>query len=341
MSANNLGKNLAIAAAIPAAAIGAVYGGLELVTRLYTNKSLATPEEQAMTLPGDDLVTDPYGDKIFRVTQAMDLDAPLEEVWKHIYQMDPAKGGMYSFMWSERLFGMNVDNAYSLEEMWQGEDGTKPGDFWAWSYAGFGAEVADLVPNKYIVWYANTEHPTRTPGASYMLAPGLTRDNWNWTIALIPKDGGKRCRIISRWNTAYHPHTPLQNAIHHLTTEKGGMMQCRRMFENLEKSANVERKKSIPLQIMQRVIGRSHGDDDRLQYRIAYPELRWSRDFPRVATERAPFTDDPNWPPEPGKDYVPPIQENNKKMGWTPRTPIDNDLKADEKQEKLLRKLGY
>ena len=47
-------------------------------------------------------------------------------------------------------------------------------------------------------------------------------------------------------------------------------------------------------------MGKSYGTDDDLQYRVPYPEIRWSRDFPRVASERASFTEDPNWPPAPG-----------------------------------------
>ena len=51
-------------------------------------------------------------------------------------------------------------------------------------------------------------------------------------------------------------------------------------------------------------MGKSYGTDDDLQYRVPYPEIRWSRDFPRVASERASFTEDPNWPPAPGEEYL-------------------------------------
>lgn len=183
--------------------------GMRLILELYSKGVWATPEEQVMTFPGDDLVKDPEGKKVLRVRQARDLDAPLEEVWKHVYQMDPTKAGMYAWSNCERLFGMNVDNAYVLEDMWQTPDCVAPGDFWAWSYGGFGAEVADLVPNKYITWFADSRDPVRTPGASYMLAPGLKYCIWYWTIALVPLDGGKRCRIYSCYDIAYGPPIPL------------------------------------------------------------------------------------------------------------------------------------
>ncbi|MDR1077080.1 MAG: hypothetical protein LBL55_00120 [Propionibacteriaceae bacterium] len=324
----------------PPAVLAAAYGVMHLATELYSKKVWATPEEQEMTLPGDDLVIDPYGEKLLRLTQAADLDAPLDEVWKHIYQMDPTKAGMYSWSNFERALGMNVDNTYSLEEMWQGPDALKPGDFWAWSYAAFGAEVADVVPGKYIVWFADSANPTRTPGASFMLAPGLEHCSWNWTIALKPLNGGQRCRIIARYNIAYGPHTFLNFTVQKLLIIQGGGVMTRRMFENLEKSARCERRKSLPLRLMQRALGRSHGDDPRLQARIAYPELRWSRDCPRVESVRAAFTDDPNWPPQPGQDYLPPIAENNARNGWTAETGADNDRRADHKQAALLAQLN-
>lgn len=314
--------------------------GMNLIHQLYSKGVWATPEEQKMTFPGDDLVKDPKGKKHLRIRQARDLDAPLEEVWKHIYQMDPTKGGMYAWSNCERLFGMNVDNAYSLQGMWQGEDACKPGDFWPWSYAGFGAEVADLVPNKYIVWFADTRDAVRTPGASYMLFPGLKYCIWYWTIALKPLDGGSRCRIYSFYDIAYGPHNPINTAIQKLIIGMGGAMMGRRAMRNLELSARVERRKSIPLRAQGALLGRSHGDDPRLHKRIPFPDLRWGREFPRVESKRAAITDDPNWPPVEGQDYVPPIEDNNVKHGWTPEKKVENDRKADERQVELLAKLN-
>lgn len=293
-----------------------------------------------MTLPGEDLISDPEGRKMVRIRQARDLDAPLEEVWKHVYQLDPTKGGMYAWSNCERLFGMNVDNSYSLEEMWQQPDSVAPGDFWAWSYGGFGAEVADVVPNKYIVWFCDTTDPVRTPGAAYMQTPGKKYVKWYWTIALFPLDGGKRCRIINGWDTAYGPHNPINWWQETFIIGYGGAMMGRRMFRNLELAAVHKRRKSIPLRLQAGMMGRCWKYDERLHDIIAYPELRWSRECPRVEAKRAPFTDDPNWPPAPDKDYVPPIQENNAKHSWTPARKDEIDRIADEKEKALLVELG-
>lgn len=314
--------------------------GMQLIFELYSRGVWATPEEMKMTLPGQDLVEDPEGRKITRVRQARDLDAPLEEVWKHVYQLDPTKGGMYAWSNCERLFGMNVDNAYVLEDMWQGPDACRPGDFWAWSYGGFGAEVADVVENKYIVWFSDTRDPVRTPGASYMQTPGKKYVNWHWTIALIPLDDGKRCRIIQGWDTAYGPHSLFNWYTEHFIIGCGGAMMSRRMFRNLELAARHERKKSIPLRLQAKMMGRCWKYDERLHDIVAYPDLRWARDCPRVESKRAPFTDDSNWPPVSGKDYVAPVEENNAKHGWTPARRDEINRIADNKERALLTELG-
>lgn len=314
--------------------------GMNLIFNFYSRGVWATPEEMEMTLPGEDLVSDPEGRKMIRIRQARDLDAPLEEVWRHIYQLDPTKGGMYAWSNCERMFGMNVDNAYVLEEMWQQPDSTMPGDFWAWGYAGFGAEVADVVPNKYIVWFCDTDDPVRTPGASYMRTVGKKYVKWYWTIALFPREDGKGCRIINGWDIAYGPHSPMNWYSETFIIGYGGAMMGRRMFRNLELAAVHKRRKSIPLRILAALMGRSWKYDERLHDIIAYPELRWSRDCPRVEAQRAPFTDDPNWPPKPGEDYTPPIAENNAKHGWTPARRAEIDHIADEKEKALLVELG-
>ena len=315
---------------------------MRLIFELYSKGVWATPEEMKMTLPGEDLVADAKakGLPYLRWRQARDLDAPLEEVWKHVYQLDPTKGGMYAWSNCERMFGMNVDNAYVLQDMWQQPDSVAPGDFWAWSYGGFGAEVADIVPNKYIVWFADTDDPVRTPGASYMLSVGKRRTAWYWTIALTPLDGGKRCRIISAYDTYYAPASFMNKLMEKLIIGYGGCMMGRRMFRNLELSALHLRKKSIPLRLQAAFMGRSWSYDERLHDIIAYPDLRWSRDCPRVESLRAPFTDDPNWPPAPGQDYTPDIEENNAKHGWTEDRPAEVRRLADEKEAALLKELG-
>ena len=246
---------------------------------------------------------------------------------------------MYAWSNCERLFGMNVDNAYVLEDMWQQPDSVAPGDFWAWSYGGFGAEVADIVPNKYIVWFCDTDDPVRTPGASYMQTATKKYVKWYWTIALFPREDGK-CRIINGWDIAYGPHSLINWYMETFIIGYGGAMMGRRMFRNLELAALHKRRKSIPLRIQAAILGQGWKYDTRLHDIVAYPDLRWGRDCPRVESQRAPFTDDPNWPPAPGSDYVPPIEENNARCGWTPERKDEINRIADEKERAFLDELG-
>ena len=206
MAKLNAKSKLAIAAAAPIAAYGALNGFLKVVSETYSNKVWQTPEECAAPMPGDDLVVDPNGYPTYTVSQAKDLNAPLEEVWKHVYQTDITKAGYYSWVNFERIFGMNANNCYNLQEMWQGEDEKRPGDMWCWGFMGYGAEVCDIVPNKYIVWVGDSRRPPKAPGATAILLPFMDYLIWNWTIALKPLDGGKRCRIYSRYTLAWGPH---------------------------------------------------------------------------------------------------------------------------------------
>ena len=335
-----IAKKVAIAAAVPTAAFGAFAGTMQAIDTLYSRKVWATEEEIASPMPGDDLIVDPNGYEVSFAFHSRDLDAPLEEVWKHIYQMDICKAGYYSWANAERLFGMNVNNYYTIEEMWQGEGAKKPGDFWPWGMSAYGAEVADLVPNKYIVWAADSRNPSRVPGAYAVRIPGMDYCIWDWVIALKPLDGGKRCRILSKFNYTWGPRTPINNAVMELIIGKGGSMMNRRMFVGLEKAANVERPMSTPMKLINTAIARSYYSPKELQERVAFPEVRWSRDFPRWEDVRAPFTDDPNWPPAPGEKYVPPIEENNAKHGWTPAKKAENEAKAAAKQYEYMKKIG-
>ena len=173
-----------------------------------------------------------------------------------------------------------------------------------------------------------------------MLTPTKDWVSWYWTIALTPLDGGQRCRIISGWDIAYGPHTLANWYTETFVIGYGGSMMTRRMFRNLELSALHMRKKSIPLRIQASMMGRAWNYDKRLHDIVAFPELRWARECPRIETLCAPFTDDPNWPPAPGTEYKPSIEENNKKHGWTPARKDEVNAIADAKEAALLKELG-
>lgn len=323
--------------ALPAAG-AAVYGGMKAAVALYADQIKATPAQQRMTLPGDDLVPEPEAE---RMTQAADLDAPVEEVWKHIYQLHPAKAGFYSFTFFEKMFGMSVDNMYNIQPEYQEPDAYAPGDLFAWSYAGWGCEVADMVPNKYLVWFGDSRDPTWTPGGSFIRTPLMDFTKWNYTYALEPLDGGKRTRLYCRWNILVGPNTnPVVHALLGLIIDSGGQIMNRRLSTKIESCARHEERKPWDMRLYAKLMGRAYATDPRLQKVYPYPQIRYSRDFPRVASFRAPFTDDPNWPPRQGRNYQPDIQTNNEKNGWTTDTPKENDRLAARRQEDVLREYG-
>jgi hypothetical protein len=75
----------------------------------------ATPEEQAMELPGDQLLPNPA----YRFTRAITIHAPAAEVWPWIVQMGEDRAGFYSYTWLENLTGASIHNADMLHPEWQ------------------------------------------------------------------------------------------------------------------------------------------------------------------------------------------------------------------------------
>lgn len=75
----------------------------------------ATPEEQAMTLPGDALAPDAR----FRVTRAITIHAPPEQVWPWLPQIGQDRAGFYSYEWLENLFSARMPRVNEIRPAWQ------------------------------------------------------------------------------------------------------------------------------------------------------------------------------------------------------------------------------
>jgi hypothetical protein len=75
----------------------------------------ATPAEQLMALPGDQLLPDvPH-----RFTRAITVRAPASEVWRWVVQIGQDRAGFYSNTWLENLTGANIHNADAIHPEWQ------------------------------------------------------------------------------------------------------------------------------------------------------------------------------------------------------------------------------
>ena len=64
-------------------------------------------EEAKRVLAGDEIVSQPNT----QFTHAIEINAPLENVWPWIAQMGQGRGGFYSYEALENLTGMNIYNS--------------------------------------------------------------------------------------------------------------------------------------------------------------------------------------------------------------------------------------
>jgi hypothetical protein len=75
----------------------------------------ASADDARRPLPGDELTPD---DPI-ESTNAVTIDAPVEEVWPWLAQLGQDRGGFYSYEWLENLAGCRMHNADRIRPEWQ------------------------------------------------------------------------------------------------------------------------------------------------------------------------------------------------------------------------------
>jgi hypothetical protein len=150
----------------PLALLGTASTGLyTFVIRRWHLRWGAEPEDENRELPGDQLL--PKDGK--RITRAVTIEAPVEEVWPWVAQLGQDRGGFYSYEWLENLAGCEMKNADRIHPEWQHRE---LGETVRLHPAG-GLRVAVFEPGR---------------------ALGL--EGWG-TFSLLPVNGG-RTRLISR-----------------------------------------------------------------------------------------------------------------------------------------------
>jgi hypothetical protein len=82
-----------------------------VVVRPWHMRWGASRIETSMQLTGDPLM--PPGAIVS--TRAIDIDAPIAEVWRWLVQIGQGRGGFYSYDWLENLFGAGMRNAERIE----------------------------------------------------------------------------------------------------------------------------------------------------------------------------------------------------------------------------------
>jgi len=92
-----------IRAAFAAAAALVVFVALYVaLVRHWHMRWGATPDEVRRAMPGDSLVRDPFE----VTTRAITIDAWPAHVWPWLAQMGKGRGGLYSYDWLDRVFGV-------------------------------------------------------------------------------------------------------------------------------------------------------------------------------------------------------------------------------------------
>jgi hypothetical protein len=61
-----------------------------------------TPDDLARVMPGDAVIVNPT----HSATAAVTVDAPPDDIWPWLVQMGYRRGGLYSYDWLDRLFGI-------------------------------------------------------------------------------------------------------------------------------------------------------------------------------------------------------------------------------------------
>lgn len=158
--------------ALGVAAAGAATVGAYKALRTWQSHWQATEEEAARAMPLDDEVKNPA----HITNRAITIEARPEAIWPWLVQMgELPRGGFYSYVWVERLLGMEVENADAILPEFQH---LAVGD--VLDRAG-GMVVKAVEPEKFLV-----------------LGPkGLPDFEVTWALALYPIDE-RSTRLVSR-----------------------------------------------------------------------------------------------------------------------------------------------
>jgi hypothetical protein len=151
----------------------------------------ATRLEQAMLLPGNEFVPSATSQS----TYAIDIQAPPERAWMWLVQIGQDRAGFYSYSFLENLVGDPIRNVIEIRPEWQE---LKAGDF------------VHLAPSDYLGGRLREKTALEVLLADPPRA--LVLKNWGAFI-LLPKDGGRSTRFLSRSRTVENSATRLTLSI--------------------------------------------------------------------------------------------------------------------------------
>ena len=329
---------------VAGAAVGAVVGGCQAVYE-WGKECYATPAEQALTYPGDELMERFDPALVETVTSAITINAPVEEVYPWIYQWGGTKSGSLSSEVLERVFGrMSIFNRYEICEEWQMPDSFMPGDFMEWDRSGMGCEAADVVADKYILSFSDIKHPPRARGA-YAIAGGTVDDmNFIWGWYFVPLRGN-RTRFICHWKYYGTTNAPTRFALKRAILQCGTAMQ-RWQMEYTKKCAEGTMPVHNHVKLYRKIFGPYHHVPDEIQDKTDCTHVRDGREAPAIEEVRPAKMADPAWPPVDGpwdvdydyyKERIPRAIEEIKQMAAKQQAAADAKIAALEEELAALQ----
>lgn len=172
----------------PIAALGAAAPWIYLLAlRRWVLHWGATEVEVSQELPGDDVIPDPA----WQSTRAIDIAAPVEEVWPWLAQMGQDRGGLYSYDWLENIAGLDFHNADRIVPEWQD---VQVGDTVRFAPGQDTLLVSRVEPNQCLVWRLLKREPSSGP----------VWVDATWSFVLRATDAG-HTRLIQRFRFGARP----------------------------------------------------------------------------------------------------------------------------------------
>lgn len=175
-------------------------------------------DEAVRPMPGDEVVPTPN----IQTTRAITINARPQDIFPWLAQMGYQRGGLYSYDWLDRLFGI-LDQP-STERVLTEFQELKTGDIIPVG-RGNGFPVTSLERNQLLVLSGEQE--------------GVA---WSWAMALVPLDE-IRTRFISR-NRIRYPQTPA-NRLSMLWLNLTAFLMTRKWLLNIKRRAETLFRQSI------------------------------------------------------------------------------------------------
>jgi hypothetical protein len=193
-----------------AVAAGGVSITAVIAVRRWARSWGITDDDLTRRLPGDDIVPDPR----WQMTLATTIEAAPEQVWPWLAQLGYQRGGLYSYDWLDRLFGI-LDRP-SADHILPEFQGLKTGDTIPLG-AGPDWPVALVEPNRTLV-----------------IAPSAPGFSVSWAFVLEPAADGST-RLVTRSRAKYD--TTPATALYPIALDPIAFAMTRRMLLGIKERA--------------------------------------------------------------------------------------------------------